>query len=1073
MEGSPSFRVGTEDIPLIGYPQRKTEGTQILTAILTQVFMCGRGFNRGSRLLVAGCILSAPILAAGQTQRAYYTDERLANMHRNVEQHEWARKERDQILERADRWIAYDDEHIRLLIPSPDIPRAYTVHETGCPICGEEAHRRGRYSWHLSPDVPWKIRCSAHGHEFPSNDFVAFRESGMKDRSLLTGDYPDDGWGWRKEGEARKFWLTGYYAHFIMRDYLLPATEDLSKAYLLTGDPRYAHTCAVILWQIAEHYPNYQYETQSRYGTEFDADYKGRLFYHTWEAHHTAKRLPPAYDAIRPAIDDDRALQRLVGRSGAGIRQHIEDRLLRTMARDILRGDRVRGNYGSHQVALLIIAAILNEQEQSPTRQEMIDWVFSNDDADVYVNLGFTHALQNLIHRDGYPFESPGYSAAWVRQLYHIAEAMEQAGVDVFDHPRFRRLFEWPLRMVMAEEFSPALGDSGNMWNLSTKLRPWLLTAGFRRYGDPIYARALVQTGQDPEQNLFSEYLSPAVIQSAAEQHPEPIGTTSEILPGVGIASLQSGNDGNRVGVSAFYGYYVGHRHYDRLHIDLFAHRHSLMPDFGYPETASNFDPRRFGFFAHTVSHNTVMVDARNQAFDWGRLHVFDPGEFAQTLEISAESNYPGVTDLYRRTLILVDAAPDQAYLVDIFRVRGGRQHDWIVHGSEAEFHTDLPLSKPREGTLAGPDVPYGYFYDDPALRDAEPGTLSYSGYSGSGFQWLFNVQEAPRLHRPAVADWRLNRPDDLPPRRSREGIGLRAHLVGRDEQVLVADGKPQLRETWPETVKFLIRRRTGDELESVFVTVFEPYKNNEPFVGSIRPLEIDGDDSALPVALEVLLADGTRQIVFNQMEESPATVSLRDGSMSVDGRTAVFAHGADGAGRAYLLGGREARWGDLVVRGIPSGRAEVVSVDYETGRVKLSRAVFAADRSPPAGGLAIVESDHHEAALPVLEVIDSSTFVTQSDLAGARASVSDVRGDQLALRPAFAYFGRAGMTVVNEAGERLGRVRSISGGKLHLDRDGVTLHDIPDLNDDGRRDISIVPIGPGDRILVHRSNRR
>jgi hypothetical protein len=52
---------------------------------------------------------------------------------------------------------------------------------------------------------------------------------------------------------------------------LLPAITDLSEAYLYTDDPKYAEKCAVLLWQLAEYYPDYDYTNKSRYGTEVNS----------------------------------------------------------------------------------------------------------------------------------------------------------------------------------------------------------------------------------------------------------------------------------------------------------------------------------------------------------------------------------------------------------------------------------------------------------------------------------------------------------------------------------------------------------------------------------------------------------------------------------------------------------------------------------------------------------------------------------------------------------------------------------------------------------------------------------
>lgn len=328
---------------------------------------------------------------------------------RNLERYSWAREQRDGILSRAKRWLRYDDSRLRTLVPPPEVPRAIVAHEKGAPVNGEALNRIGRYSWIVSFDRQWKVTSPVDGRVYPSSDFQAFLDSGLQDRSLLTGPYPDDGWGCHVEGEEKPFWFVGVYAHWSVRNLLLPAIDDLSKAYLLALDPRCAHACALLLWQLAEYYPHYVYEKQSRYGREVTPDYKGRLLYHTWESNNTCRVVPPAYGAVRPAIEEDDSLMVLIGQTAVQIREHIEDRMLRTMARDIMDGsDRIQGNYGMHQHSLLRIAEVLKHSRKRPTSREMREFVVRNPHAKSYFQMGAVDALNNLLHRDGYPIESPG-----------------------------------------------------------------------------------------------------------------------------------------------------------------------------------------------------------------------------------------------------------------------------------------------------------------------------------------------------------------------------------------------------------------------------------------------------------------------------------------------------------------------------------------------------------------------------------------------------------------------------------------------------------------------------------------
>lgn len=1000
-------------------------------------------------------------------QRGYYTREKLEAMKSNLQQYAWARQRRDGVINRANKWLAYTDERLRTMVPPPEVPRAVVAHVAGAPVNGEALNKIGRYSWIIDFDRPWKIKSPVDGTVYPSNDFEAFVKSDFKDRSLLTGEYADDGWGCEVEGFEKPFWFAAVYAHWLTKRILLPALDDLSQAYLITDDARYAHACTVLLWQLADYYPRYFYENQSRYAKEVQKGYHGRLLYHTWEC-FTVQSVAPAYDAIWPAIDADEAIEKMTGQTADEIRRHIEDRLLRTMATDIMDGSgRIGGNYGMHQSGLLRIAAALTHSRGKPSRQDMIDWVLQNTEAKIYTQIGMEDAVNNLLHRDGHPFESASYSSYWIVELSDMVELLGDAGQRMIAMPRFRKLFEWPIRMACAGDFVPSYGDSNHMFHGLLGWTAECFEPAYRWYKAPIFARALIQAKARRGQDLFRRPIDDDELAKAAEKHPEPLGITSELLPGVGFASLQTGGDSNRTALAMFYGLYWGHAHYDRLQLDLYAWGHPMTPDFGYPETADSYDPRRFGFLAHTVAHNTVMIDAKRQAgpradssFERpsprGRLHVFDPGRSVQLLEVSAEASYPATADLYRRTLMLVDVSPEQAYVVDIFRVRGGRQHDWIVHGTQAELKSDLPFSEPRKkGTLAGPDVPYGYFYDDRRYDDDNKAHVPYHLYEGSAFQWLFNVQEARHDGSGYVA-WHLNRPEKLFPNRACKDVVLRAHLVGRDETVFACDGVPQRRATWPESVKFVVRRRAGPDLESVFLTVFEPYKR-APFIKSVRALPVDAGDD-LPVAIEIDLGN-RKHLLFNRLESAGGKRSLlRCDSSTVDAR-------------AVLL--ERANGGKIIERYVldagTSTAAKVQEVDYRRGRVTLRRPIL---HDRPAGNVAVVESEGHANAVPVIGIVDPTTFnVGDNELSAGTIHIATVEDTRVTFLPKFVYFIEPGMTVVDETGHVVGRLKSVGTSTAELETaPGAAA--FPDLDNDGRRTCHITVIGPGDTVNIHTSRR-
>lgn len=998
--------------------------------------------------------------AYGKTAPNYYTSERLECMRQNLARHDWARKERDRIVKEADRWLDVDDERIRDLVPPPSVPRAFVVSTNQCPVHGQEVLKvASMYGWKMDFEHPYKVTCPAGGESYPSNDFYAYLKGGMKDKSLLTGEYVDDGWGYEKApGDKFKYWFVGYYAHWIVRNYLHPALENLSSAYLLTGDSRYAHKCGVLLWQLAAYYPDYQYETQSSYGKEVDPGYKGRLLYHTWET-WTVERAALAYDAIFPALVRDAELQALAGLDAEGLQRHIEDRLLRVMADDIINGShRIQGNWGMHQKAALLVALALDTKTGEPTSQQIVDWVLDNRvPSATYTDTSFRDMLVNLLHRDGIAFESPSYNCGWQRDLADIADLLLENGVDLWQEARLRSVYTAPIGMLAIGRHTTPLGDSSNMFSGGIGTTAPYQERAWAHMRLPRQAKAMVQTGgiTSFSRDLFSEYLGDAITEQA-EGVARDVGVDSSLLPGLGFITLQTGEGDRRSGLSLYYGHYVGHIHFDLLNLDLYGYRQPLTPDLGYPETADTYDPRRFGFLAHTVVHNTCMVDATRSELGRGQLVAFHPGQFAQMAEVTDLAAYPGKVRDYRRTVFLVEADPEHAYTVDIFRVDGGSQHDWLVHGTEAEFASSLPLSEPRaEGTLAGPDVPYGIFYDDEVRRDGKYGHYYY-GYTGSGFQWLFNVQQADQQAGPGDApwvQWTMNRDPDLFPKDYVRGAVLRSHLVSQEETVFACDGIPQRRPQFPEKLKWVVRRRTGDDLKSAFVTVHETFVG-EPYIAGVRRLPVEPEDGA--VAIEVRMGD-RRHVLFSTT--NPRQQYVVDGGIRVQGRAACLAFDADGRiVKGTLFDGQQVTCGDTRLSGRGLRQAKVAAVDYAQGIVTLEQPCLSADDE---GQWAPVRSASHEASVRIEKVLAADRFsIAGQDLRTGQGTIMSA-ADGVVNTNAPIFFAEPGMTVIDETGLPLARVTAAAG--LTVTCEPPLPNALPDTDGDGACRFTVMAIGPGD----------
>jgi hypothetical protein len=361
----------------------------------------------------------------------------------------------------------------------------------------------------------------------------------------------------------------------------------------------------------------------------------------------------------------------------------------------------------------------------------------------------------------------------------------------------------------------------------------------------------------------------------------------SRLFAGYGVGILNNPQDTTALELT--YGKHISHYHWDFLNFDLYANGQKMMPDLGYPDAMNAFVSEIFTWSHNTISHNTVVVDASKQPNNLpGVLHDFANASFARSIDASSPA-YPQTTQ-YRRNMIMVDADATHSYAVDVFRVDGGKEHDYSLHGPPGTVTTlDGTWSAPAPGTLAGPKVKWGEMYDDPTLA-AKDYKGSYGGYSGSGFQFLSQVQELQsgksELQFAHVKDAKAQ---------------LRIHLLPYKEQKVYMADAYDLPRKKSYTVKYLIARRKstdGKPLKSTFVSVLEPY-NGEPFIKSTKTLDFSKGQG---VAVEVQRQNAT-DIVISDPVNSVKVLSSYD--LETDANSAVVTLDSPGdPTRVFFSGG-------------------------------------------------------------------------------------------------------------------------------------------------------------------------
>jgi len=786
-----------------------------------------------------------------KTARMIYREADMAKARSNLAQYKEARKVRDKILETAGRWLARPDSAIIALMPDARVPRAFDLNPKGSPVHGDTVFKVGGfYPWIVDPDHPLQVKSPIDGQVFPSNDYLAYYKSGLKDKTGLDDRFADDGWGWiAPDGE--RYWFVAYANQWMWKGHIEPAFADLAHAYLLTGDKRYAHKAAVMLYRLGEVYPSMDHANQSRYGLMEKMKghtYNGKILNLIWET-SLIQNAAEAYDAVWDSIDGDAELQKSTGKSGEQIRAFIEANVLEDAVEAYMQR-KIQGNYGMHQIALLYILLARQHMGTEKYLRMLVD-----EPGESRVQSGLRYALYNMIFRDGQPLEAPDYNLLTVQKITRFADMLRTGGTDLFGEPRLRALINSPLEMVATGNITPGIGDSGSALGTLVGQDPDVYQVAYRAYRDPRYLTWLGAVGKTGAQS-FSTFES-LFRDVVPEVRPLPNGKAlaarpSHLLAGYGMGFLNNRSDA--VALTFNYGLKGTHYHWDFLNFELFANGRKMIPDLGYPDAMNEYVKEVYTWSFNSVAHNTVVVDAQRQLNNVpGRLHDFADGKFARSMDASS-ATYPQTT-AYRRNLIMVDVDSSRSYVVDFFRVAGGKQHDYALHGPPGKVTSDGQWSEKQPGTLAGPEVAFGEIYDD-AKMGAKGYQGSYWNYKGSGYQYLFNVQKL-NGDRTALTFAHV----------SDEHAKVKIHVMPHSgQEIFMADAwnKPRAKNY---LLKYLITRRksNGDKpLKSTFIGVIEPFSGNEPVIRALRKLPVSRGaavEVARRNATEVVISDTTNAV--------------------------------------------------------------------------------------------------------------------------------------------------------------------------------------------------------------------
>ncbi len=772
----------------------------------------------------------------------------------------------------------------------------------------------------------------------------------------------DDGFGYRpgrKSGDVDE--VHTYIANFNLQlhNEISDAILHLTRAYLFTGDIKYGRAGAILTDRLADLYPSYDMRTfdGTKYSLNDGNKGTGKTHGNISDAQHSP-RFALACDAFFPAIYDEQVISFLSAEANKRglendkstpekIWDNWESGILDEIFYAIKRRD-INGNFGMKQNALAY-AAIVRDRE--PLTSEMIEFIYATDTVpnsnEACTGGNLMTQLIDIVDRDGNNNESaPGYNTILIQNLYEVAGVLAYYNGDenysLYDNPKFAELFVGLIPTLAVETKTLAIGDYGSTANNAASGYISYYYDAFDHLKDTVYGPKIanylyMRNGFTVEGlNYGIYYRNPERLQQEILVRIDPeYRQESTNMTGYGLAILRDGvkskNSTAQTAVNTlrdtwiYYGGAKTHKHKDALLLGMDAYGIDIAPDLGEPE-AKTYQPNRYQWVSTTISHNTVLVNEKEQnavAVSSGvPLHFEDAGK-VKVMEAEVPTAY-NETSEYRRTAVVVEANDEVSYTVDFFRVKGGTHHSYSFH-SQAEnaypaegldFTTvydengnyvtgaqvapesgEYPfLTKNEDGELETEMVymnkgDYLGSYADIQWRVGEdpnsPWTGTFTTVYPRGYSWMGKVRRDTNLESGKFAvefDVKDYRKASV----SSDGVKLRMTQVNDfvpDEVVITAGWVPQrtANAQLPKTLDYVLvnRESDGGNLDTLYTTVFEPYKNTR-YISDINAVDVtaDGELSENDVvrAVKVTHTSGrTEYIVYATNTGMTYTVTDKD----------------------------------------------------------------------------------------------------------------------------------------------------------------------------------------------------
>jgi hypothetical protein len=853
--------------------------------------------------------------ARSVTHPALLSAEQIARAKRNVATtdsgREWLKGKKSV----ADYLVARDDEWIERMIPelTPGNTYGFT-----CPNCVGRKSQEGCgpriVKWNYrDPDI---VRCKNCNQVYPHPDYPETLTL-QAPRTGQTFTYfqndaeraaPHDRGGklaYHWVGRPMHVNFSGTVRHAKVA-FMISAAGSLARTYLLTGEPRYAETTVRILRRLAVCYRNWLYHDYWDSVADCDPIYAAwhdKNLKLEWKRHLAADqyhrdsldrasmlqsywgagRVSPSTDSVSSVTGLCLAYDVTYDATDAGGNRlwSEEDRTL--VARDLIlewlmgaepflggegKSDCVNNKAPRIYQSMAAAARVLGTPELAQ------------------VALGGYEGVRDLSFlSDGFSKESPAYTNMYLGATLNVPDTLHgftwpdgfegrSGTVDLFrSDARLRLMLRAVVDQLRPDGRYPPLSDT------IVRARPSARIAeiGLNRY--PEYYRGKMPTiragGRPTDYTIFN--VDPAEIDLSTEfQPPEilfPIWMTAILRHGSGPEASMLTLAANPPG---------GHRHKDNLGVFYLDRGEAVLGDHGYLG-----DMPQNGWIKSAKSHNLVVVDDADQSptSRITKLQMMFTTPEASAVEFSSTA-YSACAE-YRRLVTMIKGPGAETFLVDIFRVTGGKKHAFRV------FSEIGASDSPSGGVdLAGVKLP-----PEPELPD----------FAGSIRQeHIYGLRDVRIAEAPSpgwTATWKeVDR-------------NYRLSMLSGVNRVEASNGPGQ--GTFGQLgrrVRYVDAVNEGQDVTSTFVALHEPSGPDGTFpVAEAELLELPPHAGPGAVAVKIRSKWGTYLVLADV--DSEITV---DG-ITFDGKYGLCKAGLDGRQTLVSCGARTLGKGDFGFRRQPA----------------------------------------------------------------------------------------------------------------------------------------------------------